>query len=918
MRCGTEGGRGSETGRVICSRAPLSGGPSGQRKAAREIFSGARNLARRAQYVAMAELPSGTVTFLFSDVEGSTHLLERHGAALGRALARHHELFEQIVERHGGGVFESVGDAVYAAFSDASAAGAAALDAQRALATEDWGPINRLAARIALHTGSVERRGAHYFGPALFRVARLQALGYGGQTLLSEVTARLAADALPGGASLRDLGTYRLKDLGEPEHVYQLVHRDLPSDFPALKSLDAHPHHLPMQLSSFVGRDTETAALRQLLGQHRLVTLLGPGGIGKTRLALQVAADAFEEFPDGVFFVDLAAVRDPALVPRAIAAVLHLRELPGTTMDQILAEHVHASRILLVLDNFEQLPSAAAASVGELLAAAPDLHIMVTSRAPLRIRGEHEYPVPPLGLTPRDPLETSHPPALALFVERGRAVRPDFALDEQTERLVTEACAELDGLPLAIELAAARLRVFTVAQLHDRLTRRLPLLTDGPRDLPERHHTLRAAIAWSEELVPESERRLFWLLGAFVGGFTIDAAENVSASGSGDGLLSGLSGLVEHSLIRPVESAGGEPRFEMLATIREYALERLNSDDSAAETMRRHAEYFRDFAESNAHLLDTPQRDRVLELYDLDHGNLRAAIEWAIAAGDSELAWRLAVATASYWQARSKFSEGRDRLDSVLGLVGDASEHRARCFTAAAGLATWHGDQAAARRYAGESLAVYRAIGDQRGAAETLTTMGWATIQDDPPEARRLLAEASSVFRDLGDDESLGGALRGLAAAELTSGDVARARGLLEESLAAYERTDEQQHREYTRGMLGWVQRLSGDFDAARLSYRQMLQAAHQGGALVPVGIGLDCFADLALVEDDPFRSIRLAAAANALRDRIGGGVSGGIAGMEPILPRARASVAADDFLAAQLEGEAMGAHEAVRYALDD
>jgi tetratricopeptide (TPR) repeat protein len=332
--------------------------------------------------------------------------------------------------------------------------------------------------------------------------------------------------------------------------------------------------------------------------------------------------------------------------------------------------------------------------------------------------------------------------------------------------------------------------------------------------------------------------------------------------------------------------------------------------------MRAHAEYFCSLAESAERLLDTSDRDRALGQYDLEYGNLRAAIEWAVAAGDAELGCRLAAATAPYWQARSNFSEGRARLNSVLALPAEPSVARARCFTAAAGLATWNGDQAAAQRYAGDSLAVYRSLGDRRGEAVTLTTMGWATIQDDAPAARALLAEAVSVFRELADYESLGGALRGLAAAELTIGEVARARELLEESLAAYERTNDREHREYTRGMLGWVQRLSGDLDAARRSYSLMLRAAQEGGALVPLGIGLDCFADLALLEGDALRATRLGAAADALRERLGGGVSGGIAGMEPVLPRARIEIPDVAFEAAVLEGRTMDGNEAVSYAL--
>lgn len=449
----------------------------------------------------MAGLPSGTVTFLFSDVEGSTQLLERHGAAMGSALARHHELFEQVVEGHGGTIFETVGDAVYAAFTDAGAAATAALDAQRALASEDWGPIGRMAVRIAIHTGTVERRGDHYFGPALFRVARLQALASGEQTLLSGVTAGLAGEALPTGASLRDLGTHRLKDLGEPEQVYQLMHPELRPEFPAVKSLDSHPHNLPLQLSSFVGREAEVAELAQLRAQHRLVTLLGPGGIGKTRLALQVAADVLDAVPDGVFFVDLAPVRDPELVPGAVATSLGLRAQPSEPIIRTLAQHLSSKTLLLVLDNLEQLLPVAAVTVTELLTEAPGLSVLATSRVPLRIRGEREYAVPSLAAGAPGSLDAAPPPAVVLFVERARAIGAELVIDAQTGPLIADICMRLDGLPLAIELAATRLRLLSLGALRDRLRDRLPLLTGGARDLPERQQTLRAAIAWSEDLL---------------------------------------------------------------------------------------------------------------------------------------------------------------------------------------------------------------------------------------------------------------------------------------------------------------------------------------------------------------------------------------------------------------------------------
>jgi predicted ATPase/class 3 adenylate cyclase len=690
----------------------------------------------------MAQMPSGTVTFLFSDVEGSTQLLERHGAAMGGALARHHELFEQIVERHGGAIFETVGDAVYAAFSSAGAAAAAAVDAQRALATEDWGPIGRLAVRIALHTGSVDRRGDHYFGPALFRVARLQALGYGEQTLLSGVTAGLAADALPEGASLRDLGSHRLKDLGEPEHVHQLVHPDLRAEFPALKSLDAHPHNLPLQLSSFVGREAEVTDVGRLLGQHRLVTLLGPGGIGKTRLALQAAAEALDSSSDGVFFVDLAPVRDPELVPGAIATSLGLRELPGQSISATVVEHLGLKHVLLVLDNLEQLLPAVARSVAELLAAGPHVRLLATSRAPLRVRGEQEYTVQTLAAGDPRKLQDEPPTAVALFVERARAIRPELAIDEQSGPLIAAICARLDGLPLAIELAAAKLRLFSLPALSVRLEHSLPLLTGGATDLPERHRTLNATIAWSEELLNEAEGRIFARLGVFVGGFTLEAAEAVAGPDPAR-VLDALSVLLEQSLLRLVDAVAGEPRYAMLETIREYALERL-ADRQEAEGLREaHADHYLLLSERARSELDGPKQQAWYRRLDQDLGNVRAAVAWAEVARSSDQLLRFGAALYPYWASRALFEDFRRWAAAAAPRLQDGSRpNRGKALHAIAFIRAVDGELDSAEALYEQAATLRREVGDLDGALGSLNNLGTIFL------ARGNVDAAEQVFRD--------------------------------------------------------------------------------------------------------------------------------------------------------------------------
>ena len=525
-------------------------------------------------------------------------------------------------------IFETVGDAVYAAFASPPNALAAALDAHRALQAEPWEEIGgRLACRIAIHSGSVETRGAHYFGPPLFRCARLQALAHGEQTVVSQATANLVNGSLPPGATLLDRGTHRLKDLAEPEHVFELQHPDLRTDFPPLRSLDARPHNLPTQLSSFVGREGELATVSRLIRENRLVTLLGPGGIGKTRLALQAAADQIDHFPNGAWFVDLASLREADRIPEAIASVFRLQEESETTATERLLAYLRTHQLLLVLDNLEQLLPDAASVVKELTDNAPDLHVLATSRGPLRLRGETEHEVPPL--TAGDPTRPDEelPDAVALFVARARELRPDLEVDAETGPLIADICQRLDGLPLAIELAAARLRLFSLAALHDRLTQRLPLLVGGARDLPERQQTLRATIAWSDELLDAPTSALFHRLGVFVGSFSLDGATAVAGPDLGTDAEAGLTILLEESLVRRLDGTD-EPRFTMLETIREYAWDRLTAEGGADAARDRLADHVDRIAHRANDELVGLRQAALLRLLDDELPNIRATLEW--------------------------------------------------------------------------------------------------------------------------------------------------------------------------------------------------------------------------------------------------------------------------------------------------
>jgi predicted ATPase/class 3 adenylate cyclase len=562
---------------------------------------------------ATTSLPTGTVTFLFTDIEGSTQLWEQHPDAMRLALARHDASLTAAIQSNHGHVFKTVGDAFCAAFAMAPDAIDAALAAQRHLHALQPSAVPSAAGlalkvRIALHTGAAKVRGGDYFGPALNRVARLLAIAHGGQVLLSGATQELVQDDLPPGSSLRDLGRHRLRDLQRPEQVYQLFAPDLPAHFPPLRSLEAFRHNLPVQLTSFIGRKREMAEVKRLLAESRLLTLTGSGGCGKTRLALQVAADLLEEFPEGVWLVELAPLADPGLVPQAVASVLGLREEPGRSLTATLTDALRARSLLLVLDNCEHLLSACAQLVESLLHACPQLRVLASSREGLGIGGEQTYPVPSLSLPDPQRLpaldELQEYEAVRLFAERAGLSQPRFAVTAANAPSVVQVCRRLDGIPLAIELAAARMKALPVEKIAERLDDCFRLLTGGSRTALPRQQTLRALIDWSYNLLSEPERTLLRRVSVFAGGWTLEAAEAVCAgeaecAGAPPGPLPGikawevidlLTSLVEKSLVM-YEEQGGEARYRLLETVRQYARDRLLETGEAAAVRGRHRDW---------------------------------------------------------------------------------------------------------------------------------------------------------------------------------------------------------------------------------------------------------------------------------------------------------------------------------------
>jgi predicted ATPase/class 3 adenylate cyclase len=769
-------------------------------------------------------------TFLFTDIEGSTRRWESHPDEMRGALARHDALVRSAIGGAGGRVFKAIGDAFCAAFPSPAAAVGGALAVQRALAAESWSAPGPLRVRAAIHMGAAEERDDDFFGPALNRVARLLSAGHGGQTLLSRAAADAVADALPSGASLRDLGERRLKDLAKPERIFQLDAADLPADFPPLRTLDARPNNLPAQATSLVGREAELGQVRALLRRDgaRLVTLSGPGGTGKTRLALQAVAEMADEFAHGVWFVALAPIRDPRLVLPAVAAALGVKEAPGVPTAAALKEFLHERRLLLLLDNFEQVLDAGPA-VAELLAAAPGLKILVTSRGLLHVYGEHDFPVPPLTLPceGKSYRECSQSEAVRLFAERARAVKPGFAVTGQNAPALAALVAQLDGLPLAIELAAAQIRLFTPEAMLAELCRAcggggsLDLLSGGARDLPARQQTLRGAISWSYDLLDEAERAAFRRLGVFSGGWDRGGAAVVLDKGRS---LASLQSLLDKSLLRVCEE-GGEPRFEMLETLREFALERLGEHGEGDDARARHSAHFLSLAETCASRLEGPDQRRWSEKLAREFDNFGAALDHALVRRDADAALRFAANLGPLWNQRGRYSEGRGRLEAALALGGGAPcKARARATLALGQMHNGLGDLPQARLQVEKALELFRSLGDPGGYVDALTSLSWVLMyQGEHGRAEKVTEELLEESRRLGEPRRRALALERGAYVSQERGRPERGIPLLEEALELMRRAQDQAGAALIINVLGEHVRTTRDFARAAALYAESL-----------------------------------------------------------------------------------------------
>jgi predicted ATPase/class 3 adenylate cyclase len=776
-------------------------------------------------------LPTGTVTFLFADIEGSTRLLQQLGDAYADVLIECRRLIRAAVQERGGREADAEGDGVFAAFPSAREALLAAITAQQSILRNPWPTGAAVRVRMGLHTGEPRVTEVGYVGMDVHRAARISAAAHGGQILISDTTHALVAKDLPVGIRLHDLGEHRLKDLAHPHRLFHLLAADLPASFPPIRSLDILRNNLPRQLTNFIGREKEIAEIKQLLSTAALVTLTGAGGAGKTRLALQVAAAVMEGFADGVWLAEFAPIADPALVPKTVATAVGVPEQPGREIKETLIDALRPKAVLLVLDNCEHLLEACADIAGALLRACPQVRILATSRERLAVPGERLWRVPSLSLP-----DARHLPAvenlvlydaIRLFVDRATTIAPEFRVTSEDVPALVQACQRLDGIPLAIELAAARAKVLSVRQITERLDDRFRLLTEGSRTALPRHQTLRAVMDWSYDLLSEQERILLRRLSVFAGGWTLEAAESVCIRHAVETpkVLDLLTQLVDKSLVM-VETQGSVAWYRLLETVRQYARDRLTAAGESAGMQTQHRNWYLDLAERAEPELRGPGQSAWLKQLELEHDNLRAALESSIEEHDGAHAGlRLAGALYWFWFVRGHWSEGRRWLEAFLTRSSDVPVPALlKALQGVSFLAYRQGDFKRATAVQEQGLAVARNLCDSRSVALFLITTGLVAMnQGDYGRATVQIEESLALSRQLGDRWLISLALGNLGTVVRHQHDYPQAAALYEQALALSREIGDKRRIAYSLRNLGIVALHRGDYDQARAFFSESL-----------------------------------------------------------------------------------------------
>jgi predicted ATPase/class 3 adenylate cyclase len=866
-------------------------------------------------------LPTGTVTFLFSDIEGSTRLVqELDPPSYRQLLEQHHRLLRTAFEAHGGIERATQGDGFLVIFRDAPSAVSAAVAAQQSLQAYPWPAGADVRVRIGLHSGEGILGGDDYVGVDINLAARIAAAAHGGQVVISQATRALSERSLQEGVGLHDLGEHHLKGLNRPERLHQVIIEGLHADFPPLRSLDSGKAHVPLRMTSFVGRRQDLDNLRSLLADNRLITLVGPGGTGKTSLATEFARSMAGDFVDGAWFVDLAPLTDASLIVPTVARTLGLTEQSIRPTIDRLKDHLGGRQLLLLLDNFEHL-LVASSVVKDLLAAAPRLKVLITSRSILNLYGEQDFPVAPLGLPEPsawvDPSRLGEYGAVALFIERARAANPAFAVSKENAEAVTQICVRLDGLPLAIELAASRVRLLEPAEILARLQERLPLLT-APADLPARQRTLSGAIGWSYELLNPPEQRLFTRLAVPAGGCTLEAAEAICNPGGELGIdtLEGIASLVDQSLVRRSQNVG-ESRFGMLETIRDYGRARLEAEGSLDEIGQRHLRYYCDLAENaEPHFFSTQALEWV-DRFEAEHANIRAALSRALQISDAENGLRLGAAMWRFWFLRGYLREGRSWLEAVLALeTGAVSASRAKAYTGLGGLTYWLSDADATERAYTAAARFYQQAGDQPAEAEALYNLAFVPVmRGDKEEAHRQFTASMNLASQVGRPDVVAWSQLALGVATAAA-EPLDALTLLGEALKSFQVEGDSFHTANALRGIAEANRRLGRHQAGRAALVEALSLFAEGRILPYIGATLEGIATIESSAGRHLEAVRVMGAVASLKETTGA-ASTPLTQMDPrdvegVARRALGDEAVDKALT---EGRHMTLEKAVDYA---
>lgn len=786
----------------------------------------------------MTKSPSGLVAFLFTDIEGSTQLAQQNPRAWESMEARHHAILQTAMDVFHGDVFNIVGDAFCVAFADPLSAVQAAMDVQIKLAQEEWGEA-KIKVRMGIHVGPAEKRGSDYHGYlTLALIQRVMSAGHGGQVLLTNAAQQLVYDQLPNGVAARSLGEHKLKDLKLPEHLYQLIIPNLPADFPPLKTLNHYRHNLPTQLTSFIGREREISEVIQLIRDSRIVTLTGSGGAGKTRLSLQAGAECIEQFKNGVWFVELAPLTESSRIVGAVMSVLGLHEKDNDI--HALARYIESQSMLLIFDNCEHLIEDCARLVEGLIQSCPNLRVISSSREAFGIVGEHPYRVPSLPFPDpkRLPLldEIERCESVQLFIERVKIFSPSFALTEKNASFVADICFRLDGIPLALELAAARIKVMSVEQMASRLGDIFNLLTNGSRTALPRQQTLRALIEWSYDLLSESEKGLFRKLAAFSGGWSLDAAESIcGAERSGASVLDDLARLVDKSLVVKEEHEG-ESRFHMLETIRQYAEFKMFASEEVEDVKNRHRDWYMKLAETAEPKLRTGEQLRWLNQLEMEHDNLRAAMNWSIAQKHVEQALRIPSALVYFWEIHGHEEEGRSWFKQALGLDVNTKKNRPLLWAKALHghfQVSWaQADYLQFQPAMEDALNIFKAHGDEFSIAHTLYHLAvFPHSAGNMEDAAAKYRESFDVYNKINDNWGMGSCLHCIAHTAESEGNAAEAQKLFEESLSMLKTAGDRWTLYHPVGDSARIDANQGNLDKAELVFEESLAIFEELGS---------------------------------------------------------------------------------------